>query len=618
MSMVRWSLAACVAFYVALTVQVTPPPQFGGAYADLGARRQRLVGDWVTRFNELTGLKLEAQPFYDTRVKLSAKTTFDAVTNALMTTTLTGASGEKYGDALDLVERVDSVRGQILNVSGDHQFRMFVRLKGGAIDLLEKSREFDRGADNTIYHKGYPINYRQQGGSPSIQISIALDHRRADIDVDYRSARFPAGLFNGHLTSANSDVRAGDNYDKHTNRWSGFSNWWRSIFGGRSGSAPRPEDKVGFIPVTPRAGDKAIHVMADDFLRAWLVDGDITGAMSYISERAYACMAQDADDLSTFDRGMAPVELIMRLKAAQEAVGKRVSLEGLLVGVRLTKPELKVVTQPHHAQFVVYSVPDDVAASFDCESRLTLADTTKARRVYGRYQGVTFYIEGQRDQSIALLWARENGYWRIVSWQSEAEGDATDATVNRDSPAVASPRVTMKAEPALVEAARDFLDRWLIRKDYDAAFKYLAPESFACYNLARAPEAPAAATPAEAAPLVRAALERAGATIGKQTSLDTLLTAARPVHPDVRLLAHPLSRTFALTQVPDGLAGAVSCAERARSEKFAGEIPLQYNLGIHGMNVRFQTRSGETPVLRMLWAKRDGAWRITAYDVEDP
>jgi hypothetical protein len=36
------------------------------------------------------------------------------------------------------------------------------------------------------------------------------------------------------------------------------------------------------------------------------------------------------------------------------------------------------------------------------------------------------------------------------------------------------------------------------------------------------------------------------------------------------------------------------------------------------MTVRFRTRAGDPPVLRTLWLKEAGAWRITAYDVELP
>ena len=102
--------------------------------------------------------------------------------------------------------------------------------------------------------------------------------------------------------------------------------------------------------------------MVNDFLHAWLVEGDVVAAMGYVSQRAYASLAQDAADPSEFDRGMAPYQLMVNLKAAHQAVvGTHHSLDGLTVGVRLATPALKVVRQPQHSQFVVYSVPDHAA-----------------------------------------------------------------------------------------------------------------------------------------------------------------------------------------------------------------------------------------------------------------
>lgn len=52
------------------------------------------------------------------------------------------------------------------------------------------------------------------------------DYRRGDGDVDYGQSGF-VGLFNGHLSSANSDVRVGNNYQNHTKRFgSGLVDWW--------------------------------------------------------------------------------------------------------------------------------------------------------------------------------------------------------------------------------------------------------------------------------------------------------------------------------------------------------------------------------------------------------
>ena len=52
-------------------------------------------------------------------------------------------------------------------------------------------------------------------------------------------------------------------------------------------------------------------------------------------------------------------------------------------------------------------------------------------------------------------------------------------------------------------------------------------------------------------------------------------------------------------------------AASASRESWTGECGKAF-----GLSFRFQTGSGDAPVLRMLWVKEDGAWRITAYDVD--
>ena len=597
--------------------QTAPPQQFGGSYSALDERRRLLVDNWVARFESATNSKQAPGPFYDQQVALSTRTTFDAVTYALERTTLTDASGQALGDALGLIDQVESVHGQILSASGDRQFRMYAVLKEGTIDRLDRSQEFKRGADNSVYHRGYPISYRQQGGSPSIQISISMDSRRADIDVDYRSSTFPVSLFNGHLTASNSDVRAGNNYDRHNARWNGFQNWWRSFFGIGLSAPPAsaPDEGAGLVPGRPRLGDQKIELMMEDFLKAWLLEGDAREALGYVATRAFACLAQDDDDPNTVDRGTAPFVLARNLKAAYDALGPHTTLDGLTVGVRLPLPALRTVNQPHHAQFVVYSVPDDVAAAFDCEGRLRLGDPKKARRRYGTYFGTTFNINAPsgKDHSLALLWARADGYWKIVSWKAEPLGD--DQPQPDRSPEVKT--VKIKADPTLVDAARGFLDSWLLRKDYDAAFGYVSPKAYACYNLVRNPAQPAATSPADAGQKVRASLEVAGKQIGTRRSVDEFVEGVEPFHPLVRVMQHRYSRTFALSSLPTAFADTLDCSYRAAGGTVNGNPPLEYGKAF-AMNVRFKTEGGEAPVLRMLWLKDPDAWRIAAYDVETP
>jgi hypothetical protein len=585
----------------------------GGSYSELGERRRQLVDDWVARFTQVTGQRLDARSFYDDILSLSTKTTFDAVTHALVTTPMTDASGQQFSDGLALIERVDTVKGEVSETSSDHQFRMYVQLVPNAREMLERSREFKRSIDNSIYHKGYPLNYRERQGTPSIQVSIALDGRQADVDVDYRPSSFPVALFNGHLSAANSDVRAGNNAERHAAHWTGFQNWWRSFFGVRLERPPDAPDSALALPETPRVGKKNINVMVSDFLKAWLIEGDIVAAMGYVSERSYACLAQDAPDPSAFDRGLAPYQILVNLKAAHEALGKYDSLEGLTIAEHLTIPGLRPVAQPQQAQFVIYDVPDDIAARFDCASRLTPGAPTNGRRAYGHYSGATFRIAGStKHASVALLWARENGYWKIVSWKSEPKPDETIVP-----PAPPEPKVLrIKADLALVNAAKNFMETWLIRRNYDAAFRYLSMRSYACYDVVRGPDAPASTSLNDAGRKIRASLERVGKWVGTPRNLEAIVEAAEPLHPSIRVMDQPYSRIFSLTSFPAALGDAVECDARARGEVPPDPLPLQYG-DAFGMTFRFRTKDGDAPVLRLLWRKED-TWRVRAYDVELP
>ena len=598
-----------------LAVQIAkgqqPAPRFGGAYADLGERRQKLVDDWIGRFNQSTGQALESQAFYDTYLRLSTKTTFEAVSHALLTTALTDASGASLGDALALVEHVDLVRGEVPGAPGDGQFRMYVRLVPTARATLERSREFRRGIDNTIYHHGYPLNYRGQGGVPSIQISIALDNLQADVDVDYRSATFPISLINGHLSVANSDVRAGNNADRHIARWAGFQNWWRNFFGVRLERDTEPAKTVPFTPArVPRAGRQNIDVMVRDFLNAWLIEGDVDAAMGYIAPRSYACIAEDP---STADLGMAPYQLMNALKATHEALGKRDSLEDVVVGVRLSIPAVKVVQQPYHARFVLYAVPDDLAAGFDCANRLSPGGTSRATRTYGNYYGSTFYINGRQDSRVSILWARDGGYWKIVSWKT-----GVDDTPDSGSNLVRETKVVHdKAEPRLVAAARGFLDSWLIRKDYDGAFRYLSTRAYGCYDVVRAADQPASTSAEDAGRRIRAGIERIGESLGNVRRLEDVLIPVQARHPAVRVMDHPYENAFALASIPNALGDASECTARVGGFVMPDPLALSYG-DAFGMAVRFRTGGGEGASLLMLWRQEEGAWRIRSYDLELP
>src|SRR5215475_11409932 len=236
----------------------TVPQEFHGTYQELSPAQRKLIDEWYAEYNQMT--HDNSQPTDYNQFSLSTRTTFEAVTHALMTTQLTDKSGRSMGSALTIVQSIEAINGKVPRARGDLQFRIYVVLKPDALQKLKASKEFFRDRDNTVYHHGYPLNYRQDGGAPSIQVSVAKDTRHADIDVDYRSAKFPQGLVNGHLTAANSDVRAGGNTQKHLQRWNGLTDWWQNLFGFPEELEPSENTTAeGEIPAIPRKGDEKVE-----------------------------------------------------------------------------------------------------------------------------------------------------------------------------------------------------------------------------------------------------------------------------------------------------------------------------------------------------------------------
>ncbi len=272
--------------------------ELGKSYASLRPEQKQLVDDFIRRYNATTGSNIVAEQAYDNG-RLSVRTTFDAVTHALLNAKLTDATGKSLGRAIDLVEAVDEVLGQESGVGNDRQFRLYVYLKPNAVDILSRSQEFFRDKDNTVYHAGFPICFRLKNGPPSIQFSISRDHKLSDIDVDYRASGFPKGLVNGHLSASNSDVRAGNNLDRHDARWSGLNGWWRDVFGQFGiGGKPPPEnstESLGHIPLNPGVkADQGVDKSAHDFLQSWVVEKQPNKSVAYFSRQSYPCLEATA------------------------------------------------------------------------------------------------------------------------------------------------------------------------------------------------------------------------------------------------------------------------------------------------------------------------------------
>jgi hypothetical protein len=592
--------------------------EFAGTYEGLETEQRRLVDDWVERINAAIGRSLDAEQTYND-LPMSMRSTFEAATHALMESQLTDDQGNSMGSALDLIDQLERVNGKIKGAGGDEQFRIYVKLVPNAIEILEQSNEFSRGADNTVYHKGYPINYRQQGGVPSVQISIAENEVRADVDVDYRASGFPAALVNGHLTSANSDVRAGNNHQRHINRWEGFMDWWRGLFGlpqMREMFAVDEPEKL-MIPRFPRRGDENVEEAAEDFLEAWLVENEPGEAVAYLDERAYFC-TPEAEEGTPPDFGIAPIVALERLAAARAPLGDPKSISQVLEPAPLSNPRLRVVEPEKSLPFVIYDVPEDLALAFDCAGRNQFETVQEGRQDrYGKYFGTVFRVSGPQGDSagIVLLWEKAEGYWRIVSYEVEPEGTGGPGP-DRVVPVV-TPVQKVTANPEFLAAARAFLEAWGQGR-IDEAVSFMNRSCLDCFNLYRRGDQEPITSWNEAKQQWKEGFSRIYEGVSQATSILDVIEAVDVVHPDVRIVEHEAQDSITLMSLPDHLAEQYDCS-RIVNKTVDYRRPEEKVYGNYYVTaIRFKLSGEEPAVLYLIWSQLEDSWRITSYSIIRP
>jgi len=402
-----------------------PPPVHADrrAYADLAPRQQELFQTYVDTYNATRGSKYTAEERFE-RLTVSEQTTFYGITHALLHTSLTDASGAPLGLAIDRIEGVNRIAGQYEGLGGDQQFRIYVSLKPGTRELLDKSREFFVDKENTVYHIGFPHSYRQIGKEPNMQMSLSADGMRADIDVDYRSSKSPQALFNGHLTAGNSDVRAGDNPKLHNARWSGLILWWQDTLGKLQANLPKPVDLANtdraLGPATPLPPDRPsgaspekLEDAAQEFLTDWLVRRHYDQALEFLSTQAYACLNLTDDGRSqSLDAAGARREARKLMEHAGARLGPRPDLTSAIVAFRPRNPDRPVTDHPFKKEFLLGPVPAEEARQYLCNQSAVPSAGTRP----DYYAAVfTFRIDG--GGTLGLLWTREGGRWKIVSYQ---------------------------------------------------------------------------------------------------------------------------------------------------------------------------------------------------------
>jgi len=308
---------------------------------------------------------------------------------------------------------------------------------------------------------------------------------------------------------------------------------------------------------------------------------------------------------------------------AKQVIGPKSSLEEATVGVRLVDPSLRLIQNPHHAQFVLYEVAEDVASSFECINRTQAVSQTSASRPrrFGKYYGSIFYIEGPaRGDTLALLWEKENGVWKIVSYEVEPAGEDPDTPDLR--PTETAEAVEIKrtdGDARLISVTEDFVRSWLVDKNIDQAFGHLSQRAYSCYNLFRGDDVPEAQSLEEAGQHIRDGMEQIGQQLPEISSLEQIIESVDVTNPAIFVVTHPNESAYTLVAAPDGIAEAFDCAARTRGEEFSSEGIAALGYGDYfATGFQFRVEQGEGAALVLAWAQENGQWKIYAYDVQTP
>jgi hypothetical protein len=453
------------------------------------------------------------------------------------------------------------------------------------------------------------MNFRLQGGVPSIQFSVSADAQFADIDVDYRSSQFPASLFNGHLSSANSDVRAGNNHDKHIGGWDGLEPWWsgweglgdwRAALVAARGGEPPPEP--------PRKGGGAAEVAVFDFLSSWLVEQQLDVALAYFSTEVNKCLSSDDENPTALTPRQ---RLTQNMALTNQVLGQPSRLADAIQGVHLGELELVAQTSnEYHQQFVLSSVPADRVVEFDCAFKgVSVPEAYRAalsRR--GEYQLATFYLgtSQMRGATIALLWKREPDGWRVVSYELEpALGLVPDLRVQTRG---VRTRETVPSDPDFVRSHEAFIDAWLVENDYDAALGFLTDTSRSCVDLF--------GDDGSNRTTLREGFESIAEFIGPidHESLDEAIEGVTPSGLEFKVV-EPQTNAYTLLSLPDALAESFDCTtppeERTPISTRGDSVTGNYYASLFRLKV-----VGERPApFFTVWAKQNNAWRIIAFEL---
>jgi len=179
-----------------------------------------------------------------------------------------------------------------------------------------------------------------------------------------------------------------------------------------------PEEPTSLPPDRPRgARIPEIHDAVQEFLTDWLVRRDVDSALEFMSPQSYACLNLDDDvQREALDARQARETLENLMELTVDELGDRDNLTEAIDEMLPWDKTVRVLSHPYEREFTLDEMTPSDAEQYVCGDVPNRPAGTGDE--YGTYWGVVFRFKAEGAGVLGLLWTREDGHYRIVSYKS--------------------------------------------------------------------------------------------------------------------------------------------------------------------------------------------------------
>jgi hypothetical protein len=164
--------------------------------------------------------------------------------------------------------------------------------------------------------------------------------------------------------------------------------------------------------------------------------------------------------------------------------------------------------------------------------------------------------------------------------------------------------------PDIADAVQEFLTDWLIRRNYQEAFAFFAPDILPCVADSMDMNPKTSQERLQRASLQL--LEKTANQWGRPTSLTQAMNPVIPWTPAVRIVKHAFDQDFTIVEAPTELGAQYGCGVTP-PRKYVPSTTMQQYGTYYGtlLQVVRDGRAGGTLVL--VWRRVNDEWRLVAY-----